>query len=94
VLEFWRGTSDYLHIILIFFFAWLLAFLVAPPRLAPALRHLPRAVAVLAVIVPVIVIGALSWFGSSPRWPFFRRVRHSLPAWPRTRRSSRTCGRG
>ena len=62
VLEFLaRYFQDYLHIVLIFFFAWLLAFLVAPPAdwLQRHLRHLPRALAVLAVIVPVIVIGAL-----------------------------------
>jgi predicted PurR-regulated permease PerM len=62
VLEFLaRYFEDYLHIVLIFFFAWLLAFLVAPPAdwLQRHLRHLPRPVAVLAVIVPVVVVGSL-----------------------------------
>lgn len=62
VLEFLaRYFEDYLHLVLIFFFAWLLAFLMAPPAdwLQRHLKHLPRPVAVLAVIVPVIVVGAL-----------------------------------
>ncbi len=62
VLEFLsRYFQDYLHIVLIFFFAWLLAFLVAPPAdwLQRHLRRLPRPIAVLAVILPVIVISAL-----------------------------------
>jgi hypothetical protein len=45
--------------LLIFFFAWLLAFLVKPPAdwLQRHLRHLPRPVAVLLVIIPIIVVG-------------------------------------
>jgi predicted PurR-regulated permease PerM len=62
VLEFLsRYFQDYFRILLIFFFAWLLAFLVTPPAdwLQRHLRHLPRPVAVLAVIVPIIVAGAI-----------------------------------
>jgi len=51
---------DYFRIILIFTLAWLLALLIAPlaDRLQGWFTRLPRAVAVLAVIVPVIVLGA------------------------------------
>ncbi|HYC06734.1 MAG TPA: AI-2E family transporter [Candidatus Binatia bacterium] len=62
VLEFLaRYFQDYFHLILIFFFAWLLAFLVSPAAdwLQHRLRHLPRALAVLLVIVPIIVVGAI-----------------------------------
>ena len=53
--------QDYFRIILIFFFAWLLAFLVSPVAdwLQRRLTRLPRPVAVIAVIVPVIVVCAL-----------------------------------
>ena len=53
--------QDYFRIILIFFFAWLLAFLVSPVAdwLQRRLTHLPRPVAVVAVIVPVILVCAL-----------------------------------
>jgi predicted PurR-regulated permease PerM len=52
--------EDYLHLILIFFFAWLLAFLISPVAdfLQRRMRRLPRPLAVIAVIVPVILIGA------------------------------------
>src|SRR5260221_1982644 len=52
---------DYFHLALIFFLAWLLAFLVSPIAdfLQQRLRRLPRAAAVVGVIVPVIVIGAV-----------------------------------
>ena len=84
VLEFLaRYFQDYLHIVLIFFFAWLLAFLVAPPAdwLQRHLRRLPRPVAVLAVIVPVIVIGALVlvWVVASAA-DSFAGLAGSLPA--------------
>jgi predicted PurR-regulated permease PerM len=53
--------QDYFRIILIFFFAWLLAFLISPVAdfLQRRLRRLPRPVAVIAVIVPVIVVTAV-----------------------------------
>ena len=53
--------QDYFRLILIFFFAWLLAFLIAPVAdfLQRRLTRLPRTVAVLAVIVPVILVVAL-----------------------------------
>ena len=56
-----RYFADYLHLILIFFFAWLLAFLISPVAdwIQRHSRRMPRPVAVLAVIVPVILIGAL-----------------------------------
>lgn len=52
---------DYFHLALIFFLAWLLASLISPVAdfLHRRLRHLPRAAAVLGVIVPVILFGAL-----------------------------------
>jgi predicted PurR-regulated permease PerM len=52
---------DYLRLILIFFFGWLLAFLISPVAdwLQRRLTRLPRAVAVVAVIVPVILVGAV-----------------------------------
>ena len=52
---------DYFHLILIFFLAWLLAFLISPVAdwLQRRLRRLPRPVAVIAVIVPIILVGAL-----------------------------------
>ena len=51
----------YFHLILIFFFAWLLAFLISPVAdwLQRRDRSLPRPLAVVAVIVPLILIGAL-----------------------------------
>lgn len=53
--------QDYFRLILMFFLAWLLAFLVSPVAdwLQRRLRRLPRPIAVLAVIVPVIVVVAL-----------------------------------
>jgi predicted PurR-regulated permease PerM len=53
--------KDYSHLILIFFLAWLLAFLVSPVAdwLQRRLRGLPRPLAVVAVIVPLILVGAL-----------------------------------
>jgi predicted PurR-regulated permease PerM len=53
--------QNYFRLILIFFFAWLLAFLIAPVAdfLQRRLTRLPRTVAVIAVIVPVIVVVAL-----------------------------------
>jgi predicted PurR-regulated permease PerM len=53
--------ENYFHLILIFFFAWLLAFLVSPVAdwLQRRLKRLPRGIAVLVVIVPVIVVVAL-----------------------------------
>jgi predicted PurR-regulated permease PerM len=56
-----RYFADYLHLILIFFFAWLLAFLISPVAdwIQRHSKRMPRPVAVLAVIVPVILIGAL-----------------------------------
>ena len=56
-----RYFQDYFRLILIFFFAWLLAFLISPVAdfLQRRLTRLPRGIAVIAVIVPVILIGAL-----------------------------------
>jgi predicted PurR-regulated permease PerM len=56
-----RYFQDYFHLILIFFFAWLLAFLISPVAdfLQRRLTRLPRGLAVVAVIVPIIVIAAL-----------------------------------
>ena len=53
--------EDYFRIILIFFFAWLLAFLISPPAdfLQRRLKRMPRALAVVGVIVPVIIIVAI-----------------------------------
>ena len=53
--------KDYFHLILIFFLAWLLAFLISPVAdwLQRRLKGLPRPLAVVAVIVPVVVVGAL-----------------------------------
>jgi predicted PurR-regulated permease PerM len=53
--------QDYFRIILIFFFAWLLAFLISPVAdwLQRRVSRLPRGLAVVAVIVPLIVIVAL-----------------------------------
>jgi predicted PurR-regulated permease PerM len=53
--------ENYFRLILIFFFAWLLAFLISPVAdwLQRRLTRLPRPVAVVAVIVPVIIIGAV-----------------------------------
>ncbi len=52
---------DYFPLALIFFLAWLLAFLVSPIAdfLQQRLHRLPRAAAVVGVIVPVILIGAV-----------------------------------
>jgi len=56
-----RYFQDYFRLILIFFFGWLLAFLISPVAdwLQRRLTRLPRGVAVIAVIVPVILIGSL-----------------------------------
>ena len=56
-----RYFQDYFRLILIFFFAWLLAFLISPVAdvLQRRLTRLPRGVAVIAVIVPVVLVGAL-----------------------------------
>src|SRR6478736_8491661 len=53
--------KDYFHLILIFFLAWLLAFLISPVAdwLQRRLTRLPRSIAVVAVIVPVILIGGV-----------------------------------
>jgi predicted PurR-regulated permease PerM len=53
--------QDYFRLILIFFFAWLLAFLISPAAdfLQRRLRRLPRALAVIGVIVPVIIVAAI-----------------------------------
>jgi predicted PurR-regulated permease PerM len=53
--------ENYFHLILIFFFAWLLAFLISPVAdfLQRHLRRMPRALAVIAVIVPVIIVTAV-----------------------------------
>lgn len=53
--------QEYFRLILIFFFAWLLAFLISPVAdfLQRRLRRLPRPLAVIAVIVPVIIIFAV-----------------------------------
>ena len=62
VLEFLsRYFADYLRIILIFFFAWLLAFLMSPAAdwLQRRLTRLPRPIAVIAVLVPIIVVTAI-----------------------------------
>jgi len=53
--------ENYFHIILIFFFAWLLAFLISPPAdfLQRRLRHMPRPVAVIGILIPVILVVAI-----------------------------------
>jgi predicted PurR-regulated permease PerM len=53
--------QDYFNLILIFFLAWLLAFLISPVAdwIQRRLTRTPRALAVIAVIVPVILVGAL-----------------------------------
>jgi predicted PurR-regulated permease PerM len=55
-----RYFANYLRIILIFFFAWLLAFLISPAAdwLQRHLTRLPRPVAVIAVLVPIILVTA------------------------------------
>ena len=55
-----RYFADYFHLILIFFFAWLLAFLISPAAdfLQRRLPRMPRPIAVLAILVPLILIGA------------------------------------
>jgi predicted PurR-regulated permease PerM len=56
-----RYFQDYFRIILIFFFAWLLAFLISPVAdwLQRRISRLPRGLAVVAVIVPLIILVAL-----------------------------------
>jgi predicted PurR-regulated permease PerM len=53
--------QDYFRLILIFFFAWLLAFLISPAAdfLQRRMARLPRPLAVIGVIVPVIIVTAL-----------------------------------
>ena len=53
--------ESYYRIILIFFLAWLLAFLLSPAAdfLQRRLKRLPRPVAVIAVLVPSILVGAI-----------------------------------
>src|SRR5262245_4250575 len=55
-----RYFANYLRIILIFFFAWLLAFLISPAAdwLQRHLTRLPRPIAVIAVLVPIILVTA------------------------------------
>jgi predicted PurR-regulated permease PerM len=55
-----RYFQDYFRIILIFFFAWLLAFLISPGAdwLQRRITRLPRPVAVIAVLVPIILVTA------------------------------------
>jgi putative heme transporter len=55
-----RYFANYLRIILIFFFAWLLAFLISPVAdwLQRRLTRLPRPVAVIAVLIPIILVAA------------------------------------
>src|SRR5690348_15553647 len=55
-----RYFANYLRIILIFFFAWLLAFLITPAAdwLQRRLTRLPRPVAVIAVLIPIILVTA------------------------------------
>ena len=50
--------KDYFHLILIFFLAWLLAFLISPIAdwLQRRLKGLPRPLAVVAVIVPAVCV--------------------------------------
>ena len=52
---------DYFRIIVIFTVAWLLALLIAPlaDRLQGRFSRVPRPVAVMAVLVPIIVLGSL-----------------------------------
>jgi predicted PurR-regulated permease PerM len=56
-----RYFQDYFRLILIFFFAWLLAFLISPVAdfLQRRMTRLPRGIAVIAVIVPVVLVGAV-----------------------------------
>jgi predicted PurR-regulated permease PerM len=53
--------QDYFHLILIFFFAWLVAFLISPAAdfLQRRMTRLPRALAVVAVLVPIIIVVAI-----------------------------------
>jgi predicted PurR-regulated permease PerM len=55
-----RYFQNYFRIILIFFFAWLLAFLISPGAdwLQRRATRLPRPVAVVAVLVPIILVTA------------------------------------
>jgi predicted PurR-regulated permease PerM len=59
-----RYFQDYFRIILIFFFAWLLAFLMSPAAdwLQRRLTRLPRPIAVIAVLVPLILVGGFILF--------------------------------
>lgn len=56
-----RYFENYFRIILMFFFAWLLAFLISPVAdwLQRRLTRLPRPIAVIAVLIPIIGIGAI-----------------------------------
>ena len=83
-----RYFSDYFHLILIFFFAWLLAFLISPPAdfVQRRLPHLPRPIAVLAIIVPVILAGAWLVIASRSTSPTRSRTwRRPCRGWSRTR---------
>jgi predicted PurR-regulated permease PerM len=56
-----RYFADYFRIILIFFLAWLLAFLMSPAAdwLQRHLTRLPRPIAVIAVLIPIILVSAI-----------------------------------
>ncbi len=56
-----RYFQDYFRLILIFFFAWLLAFLISPVAdvFQRRMTRLPRGIAVIAVVVPVVLVGAV-----------------------------------
>ena len=56
-----RYFQDYQRIILIFFFAWLLAFLISPVAdwIQRRATSLPRPIAVVAVLVPIIIVTTL-----------------------------------
>ena len=83
--------QDYFRIILIFFFAWLLAFLISPVAdwLQRRLTRLPRPVAVIAVLVPIIIIATLIVVKVvSDLIDSLAQLARHCPAWPRTRRRS------
>ena len=50
--------QDYLEIILIFFFAWFIAFLVTPPVdwIQRHLPRMPRAISVVLIVIPVVLL--------------------------------------
>ena len=93
-----RYFHDYLRLILIFFFAWLLAFLISP--VADWLqRHAEAAARGRSPCIAVIVPGhphrrARRPSRSSPRSPTrSSSSRRNCPIWPRTRRRSSTTSR-